>query len=311
MKNLFKFLLPVMVIFTSLNFAKAAGDSIHISPTYQLRVTNYTYTPNSFEFDIYIKHTNPNETRFELAGHQYFFEINPALAPNGTTFTYNYVVNQNGDTLSDLPFRFRPRNPSTAGNLLRLATNSLPGATNGLIIDTAGLGMRVLRMRVGLSDTTQNFNNESFHFFLRDTITTGSFFTKINAYTGLNGTFNTQISYRMFNIVDSSLTNINNSNGNIVNSELPQTFDLSQNFPNPFNPATKINFALPVQGNVQIRVYDITGREIAKLVDGIKPAGNYSAEFNGANFASGVYFYRIDVTGEKEFKSVKRMVLIK
>jgi len=206
MKNLFKLLLPLIVIFTSLNFAKAGGDSTYILLTYQLRVTNYTYTPNTFEFDIYIKHTNPNETRFELAGHQYFFEINPALAPNGTTFTYKYVVNQNGDTLSDLPFRYRPRSPSTAGNLLRLATNSLPGATNGLIIDTAGLGMRVLRMRVGLSDTTQNFNNASFHFFLRDTITQGSFFTKINAYTGLNGTTNIPISYRMFNIVDSSFS---------------------------------------------------------------------------------------------------------
>lgn len=311
MKNLFKLLLPLIVFFASMNFAKASGDSTFVSPTYQLRVTNYTYTPNTFEFDIYIKHTNPSEARFELAGHQYFFEINPALLPGGTTFTYKYVINQQGDTLSDIPAAFRPRNPSVAGNLLRLATNSLPGAGNGYIVDTAGLGDRIIRMRVGLSDTTQNFNTESYRFFMRDTITQGSFFTKINAYTGLNGTTNTQISYRMFNIVDSSLTNINNNNGNIVSSELPQTFDLSQNYPNPFNPATKINFALPVQGNVQIRVYDITGREIAKLVDGIKPAGNYSAEFNGANFASGVYFYRIDVTGEKEFKSVKRMVLIK
>ncbi|MBS1518732.1 MAG: T9SS type A sorting domain-containing protein [Bacteroidetes bacterium] len=201
----------------------------------------------------------------------------------------------------------RPRNPSAAGNLLRLAANSLPGAGNGFYVDTAGLGTRVIRMRVGT--TAGNFTaNVPFHFFMRDTVTQGSFFTKVNAYTGLDNTVNTQISYRMFHIVDSSLTSINPVS---TSSILPKEFALSQNYPNPFNPVTKIEYALPVSGNVNLRIYDITGREIMNLVNEVKPAGNYSADFNGADFASGVYFYRLDVTGEKEFKSVKRMVLIK
>ncbi|MBK8984016.1 MAG: T9SS type A sorting domain-containing protein [Ignavibacteria bacterium] len=307
MKNLFKILLPCIIFFASMNFAKG-GDSTHIFPTYQLRVTNYSFTPESFEFDIYLKHTNPHETNFELAGHQYFFRINPELA-NGGTFTYRYVTDINGDTLSDLPFRFRPRNPSTAGNLLRLATNSLQGAGNGLPIDTAGLGMRVLRMRVGT--TAGAFTtNVAYYFELLDTLAQGSaFFTKINAYTGLNNTVNSQISYRMYNIVDSTPTGINN--GSPISSIIPKEFELSQNYPNPFNPVTKIQYALPVSGNVQLKIFDMTGREIANLVNEVKPAGNYSVNFNGADFASGVYFYRIDVTGEKEYKSVKRMVLIK
>lgn len=308
MKNLFRILLPCIVFFASMNFANA-GDSTHTLPTYQLRVTNYTYTPDTFEFDIYIKHTNPQATNFELAGHQYFFRINSALLPQGSTFTYRYVTNANGDTLSDLPFAFRPRNPSTAGNLLRLATNSLPGAGNGFTIDTAGLGMRVIRMKVGLS-AGSFVPNVPYYFELLDTLSQGSaFFTKINAYTGLNNTVNTQISYRMFNVIDSSLTGINN--GSPVSSIIPRDFELNQNYPNPFNPVTKIQYALPVSGNVQLKIFDMTGREIANLVNEVKPAGTYSVNFNGADFASGVYFYRIDVSGEKEFKSVKRMVLIK
>jgi hypothetical protein len=89
---------------------------------------------------------------------------------------------------------------------------------------------------------------------------------------------------------------------------IPSKYDLSQNYPNPFNPVTRINYALPKQGMVILKIYDITGREIAILVNEIKPAGYYNLDFNGINFASGVYFYRITAN---DFIDTKRMVLIK
>jgi PKD repeat protein len=89
---------------------------------------------------------------------------------------------------------------------------------------------------------------------------------------------------------------------------IPQKYELSQNFPNPFNPVTKINFAIPKQGLVTLKIYDITGREVATLINEIRNAGFYSADFNGENFASGVYFYKLKVN---EFTDVKRMVLVK
>jgi hypothetical protein len=92
------------------------------------------------------------------------------------------------------------------------------------------------------------------------------------------------------------------------NAELPKEFNLSQNFPNPFNPVTKINFALPKQGFVSLKIYDITGREVQTLVSEVKQAGYYSVDFNGSSLSSGVYFYRIQ---SNNFVSVKRMVLIK
>jgi hypothetical protein len=96
--------------------------------------------------------------------------------------------------------------------------------------------------------------------------------------------------------------------GLVFNPETPKQFNLSQNYPNPFNPVTKINFALPKQGFVTLKIYDITGREIQKLVSEVKQAGYYSVDFNGSSLSSGVYFYKIQ---SGDFISVKRMVLIK
>jgi photosystem II stability/assembly factor-like uncharacterized protein len=96
-----------------------------------------------------------------------------------------------------------------------------------------------------------------------------------------------------------------------INNYVPDKFLLSQNYPNPFNPNTKINYELPKDGRVKLVIYDILGREIKTLVNELKQAGRYTVEFNGNNYASGVYFYRIQVEGGKSYTSVKKMVMIK
>jgi len=99
------------------------------------------------------------------------------------------------------------------------------------------------------------------------------------------------------------------TNRTYINSDnYPKEFQLSQNYPNPFNPVTNIKYQLPKDGFVSLKVYDITGREIAKLVSEQKQAGYYTVSFNGSNFASGVYFYRIQAG---DFVQVKKMVLVK
>jgi hypothetical protein len=87
-----------------------------------------------------------------------------------------------------------------------------------------------------------------------------------------------------------------------------QTFYLSQNFPNPFNPATIISWQVPVDGYTTLKVYDDLGKEVATLVNEEKPAGNYEIEFNASELASGVYFYRI-ISGD--FVDTKKMILMK
>lgn len=93
-----------------------------------------------------------------------------------------------------------------------------------------------------------------------------------------------------------------------INVGMPMQFNLSQNYPNPFNPVTKIDLELPSDGNVNLIVYDISGREVSKLLNGFKPAGYYTVDFNASELASGIYFYMIKAG---EFQATKRMVVVK
>ena len=100
----------------------------------------------------------------------------------------------------------------------------------------------------------------------------------------------------------------------IISTEVPDEYKLYQNYPNPFNPTTKINYDLPRDAKVTIIIYDILGQEVKRLVNNdIKKAGTYILDFNAQNYASGVYFYRIEAEENNGFKFVdsKKMVLIK
>lgn len=95
----------------------------------------------------------------------------------------------------------------------------------------------------------------------------------------------------------------------IVAAELatPAQFELKQNFPNPFNPATLITYNLPRDGFVTIKVYDIVGSEIAILVNENKKAGSYYVTFEGINLSSGVYI--CTMTGKDFIKSIKMLMI--
>ncbi len=88
----------------------------------------------------------------------------------------------------------------------------------------------------------------------------------------------------------------------------PTIFKLYQNYPNPFNPKSTIKFDLPKEVNVTIKVYDLLGKEVKTLVNEFKKAGFHQVEFDASNYASGVYFYRIEAGS---FVQAKKMVLVK
>lgn len=85
-------------------------------------------------------------------------------------------------------------------------------------------------------------------------------------------------------------------------------FTVFQNYPNPFNPATTISYAVPQRTNVNIKVYNITGKEITTLVNEVKEAGAHTVNFNAENLSSGIYFYRVTAG---QFTTVRKMILIK
>lgn len=93
-----------------------------------------------------------------------------------------------------------------------------------------------------------------------------------------------------------------------LGSEVPQMYALEQNYPNPFNPVTNIKVNISKSGFVSLKVFDITGREAAILVDEEMNAGIYNIDFNASSLPSGVYFYRMTVDG---FTDTKKMILVK
>ena len=99
-----------------------------------------------------------------------------------------------------------------------------------------------------------------------------------------------------------------------INSEVPVKYLLQQNYPNPFNPTTKIKFSIPGHQvgqtflSVHLCIYDILGREVATLVNDKLSPGSYEVTWDGSNFSSGIYFYRLQTN---DFTQTNKMVLIK
>lgn len=107
-----------------------------------------------------------------------------------------------------------------------------------------------------------------------------------------------------------------------ISTEIPNSFELFQNYPNPFNPVTKIKFDIPtgilnkgLQALVQIKVYDITGREVETILNEELKPGTYEVDFDGTNYPSGVYFYRLVArqggSSISDYVVSKKMVLLK
>ncbi len=93
-----------------------------------------------------------------------------------------------------------------------------------------------------------------------------------------------------------------------IGNKIPDKYSLQQNYPNPFNPVTVIGYQIAVNSFVSLKIYNILGKEVATLVNENLKAGTYQVEWEGSNYASGVYYYTITAG---DFADVKKMVLIK
>ncbi len=259
--------------------------------SYKLNLTNINFTSEkSVEFDIYLINTSEKQELRYAAG-QYFLHFNPNIAKSGSLKLS--VVK------SELPESMRPGKMDVFGNQLRISMN-LPGSdVEGYpSIPNNDKGILIYRMKLETSD--------------------GRFSSKDLDLKWSEDTDKQRSSIAAF--ADGKLVELKSTGSNVAErvnpaneqvqdkTELPKEFALSQNYPNPFNPSTKISYDLPVSNFVTLIIYDITGREVAKLVNEHMNAGRYDVTFNGANFASGMYFYKITAGS---FSSVKRMILIK
>jgi hypothetical protein len=123
--------------------------------------------------------------------------------------------------------------------------------------------------------------------------------------TGLSSTGGTSGSWNWFE----KRVKIYTVTGIIQNNTVqPDSYELKQNFPNPFNPVTSIIYSLKEAGIVELSVYDISGKVIYTIVNSVQQRGEYKVDFDAGKFASGVYYYTLKT---KDFLETKSMVLLK
>lgn len=191
---------------------------------------------------------------------------------------------------------------------------------NPLPVELSSFTSAIIGRNVTLKFTTTTEENNSGFEILRSSLNISSDFTKIG-FVNASGTSKTPTNYTYED------RNLNSGrykyklkqidyNGNFKHYELsnevivgvPEKFSLSQNYPNPFNPTTKINFDIPQDGIVTLKIYDVNGKEVGKLVNEFRNAGYYSSDFTANNLASGAYFYKLTFG---DYEATKNMILIK
>lgn len=159
-----------------------------------------------------------------------------------------------------------------------------------------------LTFTFGVSHRIVNYNGQYYQFC-------GWSGTGNGAYTSPDSTgYDTTVTLAMNNpILETArwtaLIGISN-----ISNEIPKEYKLYQNYPNPFNPATNINFDIKEAGNVNIVIYDILGQEVRTLVNEYVQPGRYKVTFDGSDYASGLYFYRITTNS---FTDIKKMLMVK
>lgn len=283
MKN-FKSKLVLAVLATLITFNFAVSKD----PTSSLSIENLKNTSaNSLEFDVYLLHTNPSDSKFSYMLGQYLINFNSAIA-NGGTLTFSIIG-------SGLPETSKPTKASIDNNILRISVNAIPPTDNLPLISSRAPGTLIAKVRLTTSE--KSFADVPLNLSFR--------LGPDNPYTKVSILEDGKI--REVPIIGQNEAE-NLSGENLVSNVIPKEYALLQNYPNPFNPETKINFDIPNLADVKISVYDITGKEIAVLVNEKLEPGSYSFKWNGASFASGIYFYRVQ---SGNFVQTRKMVLVK
>ena len=236
-------------------------------------------------------------TNLDTSPNDVFLSTNPHVLPS--LVNGNHALSLNSNTFIDMHVQGIPLpvelSSFTSNVISRNVKLSWVTAT-----ETNNSGFEIYRkseqtdwMKIGFVSGSGTVNTPKSYSYNDDGLSTGKYSYELKQID-FNGNF------RIFNL--SGITEIG----------VPKKFEVSQNYPNPFNPVTKIDYNLPLDSKVMIKIYDITGKEIKTLVNTTEQAGYHTINFNGNDFSSGMYFYRVFADGGgQNFEITKKMLLIK
>ncbi len=244
-------------------------------------------------------------------------EYRLSQAPSGTcnivltNLSYNggtrsLTVNIDATALQDLTGQYKITYYVAESNLIYPQTGNgyCPGSGSWVHNNVV---RNIVNGAVGENLNTGNWNNgqtisKSFTTTLDSTWVATNCKVSIVVYKD-NGTFN--VSEIQQGTTSSYLTPIGIIN---QNTQIPSKYELKQNYPNPFNPTTNVHFSIPKDGNATLKIYNTLGQEVGVYLDGFIKAGNYNAEIDASNLASGVYFYTLRAG---DFVETKKMMFVK
>lgn len=272
-----------------LNFSRTTLPEPLDQNKYALMITGNNHSDDLFMF-IKRKITGlvPNTT--------YKLLINVELASKAPTHSFGIGGAPGESVIIKAGASITEPAKTIVGEYYRMNINKGAQTEAGADMDTIG--------NVGVTDTTTIFTminrNNSNNIFTIITDSNGEVWVCIGTDSGFEGT--TTLYYSRINLTFTSTTGIDDG------KNIPSELSLSQNFPNPFNPTTKITFTLPTKDIVKLKVYDILGREIVVLAHGVFEIGKHEIEFNASGLPSGVYFYNITTSSNS---ITKKMLFLK
>lgn len=266
----------------------------------------------------YLNHTGSSQSYISPSGSSETLPNDHADIWIGTTKEFSNVAVQTS-TCSLARFKFNTQNPKNVDNISFTIDNIIIDNESALPVELTSFTSNVNENKVTLNwSTATEVNNYGFEV-QRASTKLGTSWEKIGFVQGAGNsnspknysftdkpTGGKEFQYRLKQI---------DFNGAFEYSEITTAilenvseFKLEQNYPNPFNPMTRISYTLPVRTSVKLRVYDLLAQVIAELVNGIQEAGRYDVTFDGSNFPSGAYFYKLEAGSYIE---VKKLLLVK
>lgn len=276
---------------------------------------------------------DPTLTLTENGRIRLFFSCGMNMVPDTSVNTYSAISDDGINYTMESGFRFsmpdRPvLDPAVIKfrNLWHLANPLSNQTSGGAFHNISGDGLNFTRVQDIVSDGSHSWIG---NYMINDTSELRFYGSGMNIWYSTSPNGGEWSSFINTNIQggDPSVLKLTGSSYLMIYTGQPYTvgipvneaitgndFSLMQNFPNPFNPTTKINYTIPKQGLVTIKIYSVIGNEVSVLVNEHKAAGSYSVEFNaslnerGSNFPSGIYFYKLSAGS---YSDTKAMILLK